>query len=391
MKKLLITLASIILVSLILASSTSGAIMHKYSVNVNARTKGLPTAWKGLHVEGKWIVNEEGRVVSLRGANFPGYERLLWQLHGEEDYAKMASWGFNVVRLPIAWHYIEPTPGVYNGTYLSNYVDKDIAWAKKYGIYIILDMGQWHWSSHFWFDGNGMPTWLVSGYPSNYTGEMQAKKDFWLGKGPNGTDTNPSMQDRFISAWKFVASKYANESTICAYDLLNEPVVELLPGLTSTELTDLLYSFYSRAITGIRKVDQRHIILYEAWSFWVDEMGRIPLQARVINQSNIALKFHFYCLRGFYNGIANDLKALFDSYYWNPVKDLVVPVFVGEFGTRTEYPNATLWLRDLVNILEGYKLGWTYCSYGRSDKDTMFLLRADGTPREEWLQYLRRV
>jgi len=91
-----------------------------------------------LRASGTSIVDGAGKTVQLRGASFDGYEYGMGNVvvtHSESDYQKMASWGFNVVRLQFAWAFVEPQPGKYDDSYLSQYVDRDVAWAAKYGLY----------------------------------------------------------------------------------------------------------------------------------------------------------------------------------------------------------------------------------------------------------------
>jgi len=389
-KKLLIILATVILTTLILVSTASGAILYRYNMNVNAQVKGHPTVWKGLHVEGKWIVDSEGNVIILHGANFMGYEFGSWDKHAEEDYARMASWGFNVVRLPIAWQYIEPQGGIYNSSYFTNYVDRDIQWARKYGLYIILDMHQGKWSSHF--GGNGAPAWLVDAYPQTDEGKTQAKTDFWENKAEGGvkpTLENPSMQDRFITMWKYVASRYANEPTIAGYDLFNEPYMGFIldKPYTVEQLNDMLYSFYGKLISEIRKVDSNHILIYES-TFGGPYKGRgLTIQGRKINERNVVFSLHFYHE---YDKATNrtQLKSEFDTWWWGAVKDWGIPIWVGEFGVDAVVPNAEMWVENTVSVFNEYKLGWVWWTYWKSDGYTKSLLYADGTERI-WVQYLQ--
>ena len=106
-----------------------------------------------LRTNATQIVDQFGNVVVLRGVDLTGYEYvppiLSVHPHYSSDYATIASWGFNVVRLPISWENLEPRPGQYNDSYLQNLVDHDIEWAKEYGVYVVLDMHQVCWSSHF--------------------------------------------------------------------------------------------------------------------------------------------------------------------------------------------------------------------------------------------------
>jgi hypothetical protein len=342
-----------------------------------------------LSTEGKWIVDSEGNIVILRGANFMGYEFGSWGSHIEEDYAKMASWGFNVVRLPIAWHHIEKSSGVYDESYFTNYVDRDIAWAKKYGIYIILDMHQWYWSPRFTFfsdkgeTGNGVPVWMVNGYENSREGMNQAITDFWLGKGPNGTspsEPNPSMQDRFIAVWKYVATRYSNETTI-VYELFNEPPRGTL---TTQEAASYLNPFYNKLIDQIRTIDSNHILFYEPIG------GYSTSTAQLLNKLNMAFSFHFYELRNNYSGNVEDLLKEWKKKY-DFVKDWSIPISVGEFGAYSGVINALLWINDTLSIFNENRLSWMWWTYYKSDTSTDCLCYRNGTERVELIQYLKQM
>jgi endoglycosylceramidase len=70
-----------------------------------------------------------------------------------------AQMGFNVVRLPISWANLERFKGWFDAVFLARYLDRDVQWAKKYGLYVVLDMHQWPWESRF--GGCGVPDWSV--------------------------------------------------------------------------------------------------------------------------------------------------------------------------------------------------------------------------------------
>jgi len=347
-----------------------------------------------LRTEGKWFVDNEGNIVILRGVNFHGYEVGAFSEHTEADYERIRSWGFNVVRLPIAWSYIEPTPGFYNDSYFSEYVDKDISWARKYGLRIILDMHQWMWSPYFTYAGkgtNGMPTWLVNGYPNSEEGRKQAIADFWLGKGPNGTDatpTNPSMQDRYIGVWRYVALRYKNESTIIAFDLFNEPPDTDERGLTTLEVRDYLFSFYEKLIDSIRAVDPNHIIIYQA-------LGGGAWWAKLLHKPNIAFSTHYYDLDQTYSGDKAEIENDFMVRRWNaprdnPIKNWNIPILIGEFGYNDDWPNCELWVKDVTDIFDKYQLkGYLWWTYFKSDTWGKALLFRNGTERVQ-VKYLDR-
>src|SRR5262249_50119109 len=138
-----------------------------------------------LRSDGAWIRDASGRVVLLRGINYSGLEfgNFFGAPHGpdESDFAQMASWGVNVVRLPIAWSYLEPTPNAFGFDYLRDEVDPVVRFARRHGMVVVLDLHQYQWSPCT--GGNGAPAWSCEGkgYSSDAFGGFQAQHDFWAG------------------------------------------------------------------------------------------------------------------------------------------------------------------------------------------------------------------
>ena len=332
-----------------------------------------------LHTDGKYIKDSQGNVVILHGICFETYSffkatlRGKYADHTEQDYQKIAGWGFNVVRLGMSWEYIEPTEGHYNESYLE-LIDRDIEWARKNGIRIIFQFSQWFWSSYF--DNLkpgafGFPSWLFTGYPQTEEGRTQSQADFLQGKGPNGTVAtagNPSMKDRMINVWKYVATRYKNEPTILGYDLFNEP-----PGGglgADTAMDSYLLPFYERLIDEIKTVDSNHIFIYEPIG------GQWSLAPRVLNRPNVIFSTHMYTHHndatrlGYSGNIAvldNQINGYLNLPAANPSRNWNIPVLLGEFGPMPKslypYQNRYLWVNDMADLYNKYNFHWTYYSY----------------------------
>jgi len=351
-----------------------------HSAYAGAATPKTDQAWvfsgEGfLRAEGNRIVDEKGSIILLRGANFFGYEYGLWSMHTELDYRTMASWGFNIVRLPIAWNFIEPQPGRYDDSYFTNYVDRDIAWAKKYGLRIILDMHQYSWSPYFtYFDSwhtAGVPSWAVSSYPNTAEGESRAVADFWSGLGPNGTSpsaTNLPMKARFIDMWKHVAGRYVGEMIVAGYDLFNEPSVFSSDGSYVYDVNQFCKEteaqFLETVIDGIRTVDANHM------SFWepcVIHFTSTTL-SRHVDRINVAFSPHYPGIEilspNGYDGDSAKLQAYFEATVLGYAKAWNQPVFVGEWGILVNAPNAAQFIRDFSALLDRNLVGGTWWSYG---------------------------
>ena len=350
-----------------------------------------------LRATGTSIVDSEGKAVLLRGANFFGYEYGLWDEHTEGDYQKMASWGFDVVRLPIAWNFIEPKPGSYDDSYFTRYVDRDISWAAKYGMYVILDMHQYCWSPYFTFCDSwhtaGVPSWAVSGYANTAEGQAHARADFWNNLAANGdvpSAANPSMQDRFAAMWQHVAGRYAGQNVIAAYDLLNEPTVFSSNGKfwfydDDKFSSEALPAFYAKIADAIRTVDKNHMLL------WEPDWGTHSSSTVAVSRPNVIYAPHYPGTSSVdsYDGnkpaLSNAVKAVLQF-----AAQSNQPVLFGEWGICADGTNADQYISDLGDIMHNYNVGWTWWTYG-STSFSMSLIDENGNVRTTLLNGLLSV
>ena len=214
-----------------------------------------------LRVDGNQVVDANGAPVRLRGVAFGNqvwlnrpYPRLH---HNEQDYARLRAMGMNAVRFYMHYNTFEndDKPGEYKAEGWQ-WLDDNIAWAKKNGVYLVLNMH--------------VPP---GGYQS-------------LGEGKALWDA-PSAQDRFIALWRAIAERYRNEPTIAGYDLLNEPVV--------TKSKDQWQALAERTIAAVREVDPDHILFIERVNAvegdWKEDEER---NFFLVNDKNVVYEFHFY-------------------------------------------------------------------------------------------------
>jgi endoglucanase len=197
-----------------------------------------------LAVQGNKIMNQNGTSVVLCGLNIC-YPTVIKQLgYWNEDYfKKLASWGVGLVRVPI-------DPGTYrslgaDATFLM--LDEAIAWAKKYGMYTMID---WH------SVGNA-----ISGIFQPEYGESMR--------------TTPAEMKEF---WAAAAARYANEPAVAFYEIFNEAAAMGWLGGSLTwdawkvvidEVIDLIYANNPRAIPVVGGLD---------WSYNLTAIGPSPLR-----------------------------------------------------------------------------------------------------------------
>jgi endoglycosylceramidase len=298
------------------------------------------TAVSLLTTKGTWIVNADGNVVLLRGINYPGYECRRQEVHTEDNYRLFRSMGFNVVRLPISWGRLEPKPGVFNFSYLSNYIRQDVEWAQENGMYVVLDMHQYGWPKPC-----GIPEWAVKQYSSNESGSVQFASNFWV---------NDTLQDHLSSVWTRIAREFESDSNVAGYDLFNEPWVytSVLPYLNASHVN----RFYLKIMQSIRTVDQNHIFFLEPSNMFSD-LGV---------SDHIVWSPHFYTLAFSVTYSSDERKALEASIvakYDTFVVQFKRPMWLGEFGAFMKDGTYQNWIQDTMELMDQYQLGWAWWGY----------------------------
>ena len=125
-----------------------------------------------LGCRGRFFCDAHGRALLLRGVNCSGMSKLpSKETHSttsftgrpfplsqaQQHFARLASWGFSLVRLVITWEAVQPDdPGVFDEEYLG-YLRDIAAIAKGCGLLVLLDSHQDCWSRHS--GGSGAPSW----------------------------------------------------------------------------------------------------------------------------------------------------------------------------------------------------------------------------------------
>jgi len=340
---------------------------------------GYGNANYSLSVRGTQIIDPYGQEVLLRGVNYLGLDDSP-ESHTEADYARFAQMGFNVVRLPIPWARLEPSPGSIDMSYISRYVSRDVEWARKYGLYVVLNIAQYRWAEKF--GGGGAPEWTVQGYAPTEEGMREAVSNFWV---------DGYLQYRFFQVWTEIARRFVNEPSVAGYDILNEPWIytSVIPYLDATYLD----VFYLKVIKAIRTVDSNHIIFLEPANM---NTFRFPLK------ENIVWSPHFYPLAYASVYSSNDvgrLDADLEAKYKQFVLGLGCPMWIGEFGAfMNNEKSRNDWLRDAVKVLDKYQVGWAWWAYSggkiqpiptslriTSVKETSYTFTTATVQTEDWL------
>ena len=310
-----------------------------------------------VHADGKYLVSPDGKRLQLRGTNLgnwlepegymfgleggpqstreieglvneligPQEAEKFWQTYRdayvtEDDMRFLHEAGLNSIRIPL--HYKFFTPGNEEGF---QRLDRVVGWAKKYGLYVILDM---HCAPGGQTGSNIDDSW---GYP-------------WLFE-------SAEDQELTIRIWKRIAQHYRDNPTVLGYDLLNEPIPHF-PQLR--KYNPALEPLYKRITADIRQVDVHHVIILGGaqWDTNFTVFGA-PFD------SNVMYTFHKYWSPPTEAEIQPYLD--FRSRY-------NVPIWLGESGESKDE-----WIHDFTAVLEKDEVGWAFWPYKKMDKASAFV------------------
>jgi endoglycosylceramidase len=363
---------------------------------------GLP-ALLPLHATrgaGAGIFDAGGRQVLLRGVNVnglgdyyqanPAYPTVL-PLE-DADFARMASYGFNVVRLVLSWSALEPERGQISAAYLQR-IRRVVEAAKAHGIHTILDMHQDAWGKFIatppgvecppgrepaigW---DGAPEWATITDGRSTCREPGARElSFAVAQAfENFYADRDGIQTQLIRTWAALADAFAREPAVAGYDLFNEPHF----GRALTGAAPKLADFYTRVIDAIRAAERNaggfaHIVFFEPVIVW-PVLPETPA-ADFTTDRNIVFAPHNYAesITGF-NSLsieeaftrAADDAAVYETTFW-----------IGEYGWFSDPPQNQERLRRYAREEDRLRIGSAWWQWEQACGDPHSIGQPNGEP-----------
>ena len=231
----------------------------------------------------------------------------------EKDILAIAEWGYDHVRLP--FHYKDlwdPETEQFRESGFELF-DTFLGWCRSVGLEVILDM-------------HAAPGGQNDGNISDSGGIAR----LW-------TEPDP-YQDWTVDIWTEIARRYASDTLIIGYDLINEPV--LPQSVPSSDLRDL----YVRLTTAIRAVDPNHILFIEG-NYYATDFGALETPW----DDNMVYAFHKY-----WN--APDQGSI--QYLVDLREQTGVPLWLGETGE-----NSNAWFYATRTLMERNEIGWNWWTH----------------------------
>lgn len=293
---------------------------------------------------GNWL-NPEGYMFGFQKTNSPRFiNELLCQMVGEDatadfwesfkdnyitkaDIDFIASTGANTIRLP--FHYKLFTDEDYMGR-LSNHdgferIDAVVEWCRANNLWLILDMHD---------------------APGGQTGDNidDSYAYPWLFE-------SERAQKKFAAIWGKIAERYANETVILGYELINEPIAHYFAN--KEELNAQLEKVHKLAVAEIRKYDKNHIILLGG-SQWNGNFE--PFTDWKYDD-----KLMYTCHRYGGEPIPEAIGSII------AFRDKTgLPMYMGEIGHNTDE-----WQARFVKTMEDNNIGYTFWPYKKMGDSCM--------------------
>jgi aryl-phospho-beta-D-glucosidase BglC (GH1 family) len=342
---------------------------------------------------GKFWVN--GDPIVLRGTS------LFCSCLQESVFQQAASWGMNVVRIPVKWTQLEPDPPVlqkdgswlhtYNQAYI-NQVKGQIAFANQHGMFSVAAV--YNDLHTFW----QYPDWLYRAqynslqvtYQQNNDGIVQAQGDFW-------SDT---LRKQFMqSLFAYVAGQLADVPGVAGYELLNEPHWGTLPSNLAT--TTMVLDWQLRVAQAVRNKDPNRIIFLQTRAD--NDLGLADGDLTGFQAlGNVAIDLHDYFGARYGNGTLVDRnnsnygeahqqlyqnvlsapapyagttfsQMRFIQFTMNAAAKYGFPVMIGEFGDSPDDPGIYLFLGTGTAAFKATGVSWTVNHADVVDPDTQQL------------------
>jgi endoglycosylceramidase len=175
----------------------------------------------------------------------------------------MRGLGYDVVRLNLSWSLLEPQPGQISRRYLDR-IAQVVGWAKRRGLYVVLDMHQDAWSKFVYtrdepctgelqrirgFDGAPLwasryssPSCALHGVRELNPAVAEMFQRFWANA--------DGLQDHYTNVLTALARRFQKEPAVAGYELMNEPQPGFNAAPGESDAAEM-FPYWGRAVDAV--------------------------------------------------------------------------------------------------------------------------------------------
>jgi hypothetical protein len=256
---------------------------------------------------------------------------LEWGPFGEyltfDDFALMASWGANVVRIALNQDFWLSGAALYQPQY-SQVVDRAVASAESAGLDVILDL---HWSD---------------------LGDLGAMLKDLTGACPvaNCTGQQPMADNNSIEFWKEVADKYKGDGHVL-FELYNEPHdITWDVWLSGGQVGRFVAAGMQLLYDAVRGTGAHNVVVAGGRS-WAYDLSAVGPNGVHIDGYNIMYATHPYSTSG-------DAQSGWEGSFGHLETGDFAPVIATEFGDLRAQCTGD-WDQQVIAFADAHRASWT--------------------------------
>lgn len=350
------------------------------SSDVPAAADTLPRSTGPLRADGRWLRDQQGRVVILHGLQLAHKTTPYYpppESFTADDVRLIRDAGFNAVRLAWFWKGLEPERGQYDAAYLAQYLRQARLIAEQ-GLFVMPEFHQDLYNEQTL--GAGFPDWatLSDGLPAVPDAGALNLYNLAAARAFDNLYANrDGIQDAFADAWRqVVVALRPYRAQLAGYDLFNEPAAGTQNLLCSQpagcpQFDRLsLQPLQDKLAAAVRAEDADGIVWYEPHIFF-DFSVSSWLAAPPAGVGAVGFAFHAYCLPAILTG-QPDQESQAPAYGLCPALDgrvfsnaeataarMAAPPLFNEFGDTQDLHQ----IRRLIALADSRRIGWMYWGY----------------------------
>jgi endoglycosylceramidase len=319
-----------------------------------------------LAASGTHFVDPSGNWKRLRGVNYNRIEHRTLSPASASHLQTIHGWGFNTIRFPFNWFFLESTPGDFDWSYVDS-IESVVQMAVDNSLYVLIDNHQWHISQYFdTAYGSGFPEWFVVDLLAGKTTEA----DFWAAFWSNPVlMTSPyaglHAWDVYADAYRVITWRLRNYTNVLGWDILNEP--KLGTGMDiSVFNTTTLPAFYAAVGARLRLSDtmadgKHHILVVGGQDGDIKSMMAKPALTNMVLSPHVYIASSSWTDCAAITALAH--RGLDKGIAWG------VPVLFGEFGANANGTGASF-AQYASHTMSVNGQSWLWWSFGPQDGDT---------------------